>query len=189
MRDLADDPKLDPPTVTKRSLAKAGMDERLIDEELKLKKIYMEVADGKPVDIEKLRAELDAVIAEIEEEVELEKAEEKMLEDAEQELKDVGMLKDFEKTLGTDGETTPEQNKELMREITQIMRDLANDPELDPATVTKMGLRKKGLSPTRIDEEIKLKKIYEEVALGKPVGVAHLRAELDDVMYEMEQDA
>ena len=164
MRDLADDPKLDPPTVTKRSLAKAGMGERLIEEEMKLKKIYMEVCDGKPVDVKKLRAELDAVIAEIEEDVAVEQAEEEMLKDAEQELKDVDMLKDFEKTLGTDGVTTPEQNKELMREITKIMRDLAKDPKLDPPTVTKMSLRKMGLSPTRIDEEMKLKKIYLEVA-------------------------
>jgi predicted transcriptional regulator len=189
MRDLADDPKLDPPTVTKRSLAKAGMGERLIEEEMKLKKIYMEVCDGKPVDVKKLRAELDAVIAEIEEDVAVEQAEEEMLKDAEQELKDVDMLKDFEKTLGTDGVTTPEQNKELMKEITQIMRDLAHDPKLDPATVTKRDLRAKGLSPTRIDEEMKLKVIYDEVASGKPVDVKHLRAELDDVMYEMEQDA
>jgi predicted transcriptional regulator len=189
MRDLADDPKLDPPTVTKRSLAAKGMNPRLIDEEMKLKKIYMEVADGKPVDIKKLREELDAVIAEIADDVALEKKEESMLEDAEQELKDVDMLKDFEKGLGTDGVTTPEQNKELMREITQIMRDLAHDPKLEPPKVTKMGLRKMGLSPTRIEEEMKLKKIYLEVASGKPVDVAHLRAELDDVMYEMEQDA
>jgi predicted transcriptional regulator len=189
MRDLADDPKLDPPTVTKRSLAKAGMDERLIDEEMKLKKIYMEVADGKPVDIKKLREDLDAVIAEIAADVELEKKEESMLEDADQELKDVEMLRAFENTLGTAGVTTAAQNKELTREITQIMRDLAHDPKLDPPTVTKMGLRKMGVSPTRIDEEMKLKKMYLELADGKPVDVRHLRAELDDVMYEMEQDA
>jgi Txe/YoeB family toxin of Txe-Axe toxin-antitoxin module len=141
MRDLANDPALDPPTVTKRSLAAQGMNPRLIDEELKLKKIYMEVCDGKPVDIKKLKAELDAVMEELEEDIILEEKEESMLQDAEQELKDVDMLKNFEKTLATDGETTPEQNKELMREITQIMRDLAKDPKLDPATVTKRSLR------------------------------------------------
>jgi predicted transcriptional regulator len=189
MRDLANDRTLDPPTVTKRSLAAQGMNPRLIDEELKFKKIYMEVCDGKPVDIMKLKAELDAVIEELEEDIALEEKEESMLQDAEQELKDVDMLKNFEKGLGTDGETTPEQNKELMREITQIMRDLAHDSKLDPVTVTKPILRANGLTPTRIDEEMKLKNIYDEVALGKPVGVAHLRAELDDVMYEMEQDA
>jgi hypothetical protein len=50
-------------------------------------------------------------------------------------------------------------------------------------------LRAKELSPKTVDEEMKLKHIYDEVALGKPIGVKHLRQELDDVMYEMEQDA
>jgi predicted transcriptional regulator len=189
MRDLANDPKLDPPTVTKRSLAKAGMNDRLIDEEMKLKKIYMEVCDGKAVDIKQLRAELEAVMDELEEDVAVEQAEEEALEEAEQELKDVDMLKEFEKTLGTDGVTTPEQNKELMREITKIMQDLAKDPTLLPSKVNKRSLRAKGLSPTTIDEEMKLKVIYDEVSSGKPVDIKHLRAELDDVMYEMEQDA
>jgi hypothetical protein len=71
------------------------------------------------------------------------------------------MLKDFEKTLGTDGVTTLEQNKELMREITQIMQDLAKDPTLLPSKVNKRSLRAKGLSPTTIDEEMKLKHIYD----------------------------
>jgi predicted amino acid-binding ACT domain protein len=189
MRDLANDPLLDPPTITKRSLNAKGMNPRLIDEEMKLKKIYMEVAGGKQVDIKKLRAELEAVIAEIAADVAVEEEEAALLEDAEHKLKDVDMLEDFEKTLGTDGVTTAAQNKELMREITQIMRDLAKDPKLDPATVNKRSLRAKGLSPATIDEEMKLKHIYDEVASGKAVDVRHLRAELDDVMFEMEQDA
>merc|ERR1711935_1068714 len=185
----ANDYNLDPPTVTKRSLAARGLNARLIDEEMELKKIYMEVCDGKSVDIAHLRAELDAVLAELEEDVAIEEEEASMLEDAEHKLKDVDMLKDFEKTLGTDGVTTPAQNKELMREVTQIMRDIAKDPKLDPAKVNKRMLRAKGLSPTTIDEEMKLKHIYDEVASGKPVDIRHLRNELDDVMYEMEQDA
>merc|ERR1711935_795485 len=185
----ANDYNLDPPTVTKRSLAARGLNARLIDEEMELKKIYMEVCDGKSVDIAHLRAELDAVLAELEEDEKIEEEEASMLEDAEHKLKDVDMLKDFEKTLGTDGVTTPAQNKELMREITEIMRDIAKDPKLDPAKVNKRILRAKGLSPTTIDEEMKLKHIYDEVASGKPVDIRHLRAELDDVMYEMEQDA
>merc|ERR1711935_1004408 len=185
----ANDYNLDPPTVTKRSLAARGLNARLIDEEMELKKIYMEVCDGKSVDIAHLRAELDAVLAELEEDVAIEEEEASMLEDAEHKLKDVDMLKDFEKTLGTDGVTTPAQNKELMREITEIMRDIAKDPKLDPAKVNKRMLRAKGLSPTTIDEEMKLKHIYDEVASGKPVDIRHLRNELDDVMYEMEQDA
>merc|ERR1711935_899166 len=185
----ANDYNLDPPTVTKRSLAAKGLNPRIIDEEMKLKKIYMEVCDGKSVDIAHLRAELDAVLAELEEDEKIEEEEVALIEDAEHKLKDVDMLKDFEKTLGTDGVTTPAQNKELMREVTQIMRDIAKDPKLDPPAVNKRMLRAKNLSPTAIDEEMKLKHIYDEVAAGKPVDIRHLRAELDDVMYEMEQDA
>merc|ERR1711935_1162976 len=185
----ANDYNLDPPTVTKRSLAAKGLNPRIIDEEMKLKKIYMEVCDGKSVDIAHLRAELDAVLAELEEDEKIEEEEVALIEDAEHKLKDVDMLKDFEKTLGTDGVTTPAQNKELMREVTQIMRDIAKDPKLDPPAVNKRMLRAKGLSPTTIDEEMKLKHIYDEVCAGKPVDIRHLRAELDDVMFEMEQDA
>jgi predicted transcriptional regulator len=189
MRDLANDPNLDPPTVTKRSLAANGMTPRLIDEEMKLKKIYMEVAGGKPVDIKKLRAELEAVMEEIEQDVELEQEEVALLQDAEVKLENVDMLKGFEAGLPAHGKTTLKKNEELKREITKVMRDLAKDKTLDPATVTKSILRAKGLSPTTIDEEMKLKQIYDEVCAGKPIDVDHLRAELDDIMFEMEQDA
>jgi Txe/YoeB family toxin of Txe-Axe toxin-antitoxin module len=172
MRELANDPKLDPPTVTKRSLFAKGMNPRLIDKEMKLKKIYMEVCEGKPVDIANLREEIEAVMKELEEDAEIEEEEVALIEDADVKTKDANMLKKFEKTLGTDGATTPEQNKELMREITQIMRDIAKDPKLDPTKVNKRSLRAKGLSPTTIDEEMKLKHIYDEVASGKAVDVS-----------------
>jgi predicted transcriptional regulator len=189
MRDLADDPKLEALTTTRRSLKKAELSERIIDEEMKLKKIYLEVCDGKPVDIKKLRAEIEDVMAEIQADAELEAEEKKLLEDAKTKYKDADVLKNFEKTLGTDGVTTAAQNKELMEDVTQIMRDIAKDPKLDPTKVNKRMLRNKGLSPTTIDEEMKLKHIYDEVASGKAVDVRHLRAELDDVLDEMDRDA
>ncbi len=68
------------------------------------------------------------------------------------------------------------------------MRDLASDPKLNPVTITKKDLARRGLDDRVIDKEMKLKKIYDEVADGKPVDIAHLRAEMDDVMEEMEQD-
>jgi predicted transcriptional regulator len=189
MRDLANDTKLEPLSTTKRGLRKAGLSERLIDEEMKLKKIYLEVCDGKPVDLAHLKKELEAVMEEIEEDAELEQKEEELLEDAKNKHSDAVLLKDFENSLPKAGNTTLAQNQELKKEITQIMRDLAKDPKLDPTKVNKRMLRTKGLSPTTIDEEMKLKHIYDEVCSGKPIEVRHLRAELDDVMDEMEQDA
>jgi Txe/YoeB family toxin of Txe-Axe toxin-antitoxin module len=133
MRDLANDQYLNPETVTKRGLAAKGMNPRRVDEEIKLKKIYDEVCDGKPVDIKHLRAELDAVMQELEEDVEVEETEAALLGDATKKLQDVDMLKDFEATLRMDGETTVAQNEELKKEITKIMRDIAKDPTLDPS--------------------------------------------------------
>ncbi len=78
---------------------------------------------------------------ELEEDAEIEEEEVALIEDAEHKLKDVDMLEDFEKTLGTDGVTTAAQNIELMREITQIMQDLAKDPTLLPSKVNKRSLR------------------------------------------------
>merc|ERR1711935_255904 len=104
----------------------------------------MEVCDGKPVDIAHLRAESDAVMAELEADVEIEEEEAELLEDAEHKLKDVDMLKGFEDSLGNAKETTLAQNE---------------DPKLEPSKVTKISLRERGLSPTTIDEEMKLKHI------------------------------
>merc|ERR1711935_209674 len=126
----------------------------------------MEVCDGKPVDIAHLRAESDAVMAELEADVEIEEEEAELLEDAEHKLKDVDMLKGFEDSLGNAKETTLAQNEELKKEIIQIMRDIAKDPKLEPSKVTKISLRKRGLSPTTTDEEMKLKHIYDEVCSG-----------------------
>jgi predicted transcriptional regulator len=189
MRDLADDPKLEPSFVNAKSLKRNGLDDLVIDAELKLKKIYLEVFDGKPVDIKYLGDAIDAIIAELEQEADIEEEELELLQDADIKHKDTVMLKDFENSLSKTGKTTLAQNQELKKEITQIMRDLAKDPKLDPTKVNKRMLRTKGLSPTTIDEEMKLKHIYDEVCSGKPIDVRHLRAELDDVMDEMEQDA
>jgi hypothetical protein len=101
---------------------------------------------------------------------------------------DVDKLHKLEDALGEGGMTTEDQDYAIMCEIRDIMRDLAGDTNLEPLKVTKRGLDKKGYSPRLVDELLKLKHIYEEVADGKPVDIAHLRAEMDDVMSEMEQD-
>jgi hypothetical protein len=188
MRDLAHDPKLEPRTVTKMGLRKMGLSPTRIDEEMKLKKIYLEVASAKPVDVKHLRAELDDVMYEMEQDAIKEKAEVKAMQDTDvihHEEHDIAKLHKLEDALGGQGLTTEDQDYAIMCEIRDIMRDLAKDPKLNPATVTAKGLAKKGCSDRVIDEEMKLKKIYDEVAGGKPVDIAHLRAEIYEVMDEM----
>merc|ERR1711976_336061 len=75
MRDISGDPKLDPPKVTKRGLKKQGLNDRTVDELMKLQVIYLEVMDGKPVDIKHLRAEIDAVMAELKRDGQLQRSE------------------------------------------------------------------------------------------------------------------
>jgi hypothetical protein len=107
---------------------------------------------------------------------------------AHHEQNDIDKLHKLEDTLGGQGLTTEDQDYAIMCEIRDIMRDLASDPKLNPVTITKKDLARRGLDDRVIDEEMKLKKIYDEVAGGKPVDIAHLRAEIDEVMAEMAED-
>merc|ERR1712013_582128 len=102
--------------------------------------------------------------------------------------RDEKILKNLEDDLGTSGQTTKAQDKEVLETVLKMMRDLAKDPKLDPHKTTRKTLRAKRLDPNTIDEIMKLKHIYEEVEDGKPVDIAHLRKELDEVINEMDQD-
>jgi hypothetical protein len=104
------------------------------------------------------------------------------------EQNDIIKLKDLEAALGKDGTTTEDQDYAVMCAIRDIMRDLAQDPMLDPVNVTARGLQKKGYPSRLIAEEMKLKKIYDEVKSGNPVDIKHLRHEIDAVMAEMADD-
>jgi hypothetical protein len=128
---------------------------------------------------------------EMEQDAAKEKAEVAAMQDTDKihhEEHDIDKLHKLEDALGGQGLTTEDQDYAIMCEIRDIMRDLANDPKLNPATVTAKGLARKGCTDRVIHEEMKLKQIYDEVSDGKPVDIAHLRAEMDDVMYELAQD-
>ena len=141
MRDLAKDPKLDPHTTTRKTLRAKRLDPKTIDEIMKLKHIYEEVEDGKPVDIKHLRQEIDEVIHEMEEDVELKKSQREILESKDEAVHkkhDADLLKGLEKDLPMTGLTTEKQDYAIMYEVTEIMRDLAEDPRLDPDRVSRM---------------------------------------------------
>jgi hypothetical protein len=82
MKDLAGDQELDPENMTKKGLRQKGLDPTTIDELMKLKVIWNEVKDGKPVDASHLKDELDEVIAEIEKDAEHKRAEDDILKNA-----------------------------------------------------------------------------------------------------------
>ena len=143
---------------------------------MKLKHFYEEVEDGKPVDIKHLRQEIDEVIHEMEEDVELKKSQREILESKDEAVHkkhDADLLKGLEKDLPMTGLTTEKQDYAIMYEVTEIMRDLANNHNLDTARVNKYMLKKMGLSAKTIDEIMKLKHIYDEVKSGKPIDFNH----------------
>merc|ERR1712194_729247 len=121
-----------------------------------------------------LRAEMDEVMAELADDLkkEISKREiQKTENDIKHKQNDIDTIKNIENNLGTTGFTTAAQDKALMKQITAIMRDLANDPKLDPPTVTKRGLAKKGCTDRTIDEEMKLKKfIWKSVTASQLIS-------------------
>jgi hypothetical protein len=79
MKGLAGDQELDVGNITKKGLRQKGLDPVTIDELMKLKVIWNEVKDGKPVDASHLKEELDEVIAEIEKDAEDKRAEDEIM--------------------------------------------------------------------------------------------------------------
>ena len=108
--------------------------------------------------------------ADVSEDVELKKSQREILESKDEAVHkkhDADLLKGLEKDLPMTGLTTEKQDYAIMYEVTEIMRDLAGNPNLDPDRVNKYMLKKMGLSAKTIDEIMKLKHIYEEVEDGK----------------------
>jgi hypothetical protein len=192
MRDLAGDPDLNPEKVTKKDLWEMNLDPTVIDEILKLKHIYLETKDGKPLDIGHLRSEIDSVMAEIENDAEHNLAEDQLLKeggDYEHKMNDAKKIHDVLLTLPDHGQTTEDQDYQIQHSVRDIMRDLAHDDALDPHQVTRNKLMLAGFDENEILEIMKLKKIYEEVENGQAVDIDHLRDELGDVMDEIRKSA
>jgi len=191
MRDLADDQNLSPKTITRQTLRLKKLDPQTIDEIMKLKNIYLEVEAGKPVDIKHIREELDEVIHELDEDVEEKKSQREIIQSKDHEehlIHDSHIIRDLESHLPMTGMTTEKQDYEIKYEVTEIMRDLASDQSLNPEKVSKYSLKKMDLSPKTINEIMKLKQIYDEVASGKPVDIKHIREELDLVLDQIEAE-
>merc|ERR1712214_272123 len=98
-------------------------------------------------------------------------------------------LKRLETNIPTKGLTDEDMDYEIQHDVAEVMKDLANDPELDPKTINRRTLRKSGVDPKAIDEIMKLKTIYDEVDDGKAVDIPKIRQELDEVINDLEENA
>lgn len=107
--------------------------------------------------------------------------------DLEDKLDDIGLIDGILGKLPEEGLTTPRQDKQLARQIGDLMRDLANDQSLDPAIVTEDSLKASGLPEKVVLQELKLKDLLDLLLDPKPVDIAHLRAELDSIMKDLQK--
>merc|ERR1711988_658869 len=89
----------------------------------------------------------------MDEDVKLKKSQREIMDSKDEVLHkkhDADMLKSLEDSLPETGLTTEKQDYAIMYEVVEIMRDLAQDESLDPERVTKISLKKRGLSPLPI---------------------------------------
>jgi len=61
----------------------------------------------------------------------------KIEENVETKREDINKIQELENSLPKKGKTTPAQNDKIKNQIIDIMRDLANDPKLNPDDITE----------------------------------------------------
>jgi len=141
MKHLADDPSLDPENVTKEDLEQKGLSPDTINIIMEAKKLYDKCKPENLDDIDKILDDLDKLYAEIEANTQKLKAVGDKLDNLDDEIgskeeasKKADMLT---KALPDEGETSPKQSKLVDDTVIDLMKDLLNDPSIDPDTVTK----------------------------------------------------
>lgn len=111
------------------------------------------------MDAKKLRDKLDEVIRGLEDLAGVDKSQRDIDHlKAEVDIKkdDAGVIQGIIDGLPENGLTTPDQDAELKDKVTGLMRDLANDPKLDPNSVTPITLKDAELPDRVIAQELKL---------------------------------
>jgi hypothetical protein len=189
MAKLAGNPDLRPEDCTPDTLREMGLGDKVTYQLIMLKTLYDDLASGKPVDVEKLKDGLAAVLKDLEKDFQLEIDEAGKFEEANTKLKAVDALQQFEKGLPADSQTTIDQNTELANLVENIAKDLAKDPSLDLSSVTKDDLRALGLAPSTIDEVMALQDLFIDASSGVSLPVNDLISKIDDLKDKLTADA
>merc|ERR1712085_241171 len=70
---------------------------------------------------------------------------------------------------------------EILKNCDELIKDLANDNDIDPKTVTRDELENKGIEKEKIDEILKLADIHNQVDSKKPVDKKKLTDDVKNV--------
>jgi len=119
----------------------------------------------------------------------LEKKDNELQSEIKNKLEDAEKLDNIAGDLPESGETTPDQNKKIDDTVTDLVKNLIGDPDIDLDSITPEMLREKGLDPATIDEIMKLKDIHDKVKDGKPIDAAELKGDLDGISKDLQKDA
>ena len=182
IKDLTGDLNIDFEHLTRDDLKKRGLDDHTIDEIMKLKKIQDEVSQGKPVDANMLKHQLDEVMHEIEDDAKSVKSEK--VQPVESKAQKLKVLRD---SLPKSGKSNGKINKEVEDTVTDTIRDIVGDRSINPDTITKKQLQKAEVDPEFIEDVLKLKKLNDQIKLGKAIPIKSIRDVIDDVILNIEK--
>jgi len=136
-----------------------------IEELLKLKHIWNELEEDKPVNPNLIAKELENVMDDIKRSAEHSRLDKEAQEgdSFDRKMHDADNLRDALLHIDvTKNDIDVDERKKLERSVRDVMADLAHDKKINPETVTEQQLKDKHLSPEEIDEILKLKHIYVE---------------------------
>jgi len=184
MADLAKNDDVEPHSVDIDHLRSAEIEPKIIDIVLRLKNVYEQLDTWKPLEVNDLQPE----ILEIEKEID-DLAEKKMIAEAElqegdeynKKMADAKKIDDLLRNLPESGKTDDYQNYEIKKTIKDVIEDLCGRTDIDISKLTRFTLNKMDLTDSEIDEILRLKKIYDELKIGVPTDVEHIKEELQEV--------
>lgn len=147
--DIMGSSKFPAATVSKKQLEGLGLTAREISMIGRLQALLRKLRSGAPVDNKKVAEELAALIGELKSDAmgsKFDDGEDSRM-DYDHMMNEAEKLKELELHLPISGLTTKAQDLEVQLCVRKIMGNLAGDSSIDPTTMTKKGLREKGLDP------------------------------------------
>lgn len=192
IKALSGDPLLDPTKVTKDHLEARFLDPKAVDQILQLKAIFDQVAAGKPVNVDQLTRQLDAVVADLERDSSIRKSAReihKIQGDLQHKEADIALLNGMLDGLPTDGSPLdPTKVDELQSQIEDLMAKLAGNPDLRPEDVNLDTLKEMGLGVKVTDQLLMLKTLHDDLASGDALDLENLKEGLAAVLKDLEKD-
>jgi len=144
MKDLAKDDNLDPNDISEANLRKADVSPGSIEQIKRLDNLSEKLKDDEKQNVSEVRTDLENIIKKLESQAEdilIEKAILENPDELERKMFDAEKIKKLEISLPKQGILSEGQEYKIMKILTDIVRDIARDPEAKPENLNKQKLR------------------------------------------------